>query len=65
MNRRQLIGSIALAGATAAEAQSQSATIDEERRRALQPVLERRKVHLQAVRDFEIDDSVEPFHGCV
>lgn len=80
MNRRRLLHSLALTGssATLVAAQSGSASIEalrnvaaahgvklsEERLRVLQGTLDQRKARIQLVRDFEIDDSIEPGNGC-
>lgn len=80
MNRRRLLHSLALtgSGATLASGQSGSASIEalrnvavahgvklsEERLGVLQGTLDQRKARIQQVREFEIDDSIEPGNGC-
>lgn len=77
-SRRRVFQALAAtAGVTAAAATAQEAadlaplrhvadahgvTLSDERLRVLQPVLERRKTSLQALRDFAIDESVPPTH---
>lgn len=38
--------------------------LNDERLQVLKPVLEHRAPQLRALREFEIDDTVEPAHGC-
>ena len=80
MNRRRLIHSLALTGGGAAITSGQSPApsiealrnvssahgvkLSEERLRVLQGTLDQRKARIQVVRDFEIDDSIEPSNGC-
>ena len=79
VNRRQVLQSLALTGAynTVAGGAESALTLDvlrnvsaahgsnlsDERLRVLKPVLENRLRRLQAVRDFEVDDSVAPTQG--
>lgn len=80
MNRRRLLHSLTLTGgaATIASGQATAPSIEalrnvaiahgvklsEERLRVLQGTLDQRKARIQVVRDFEIDDSIEPANGC-
>ncbi len=79
VSRRRLLQSFALAGGygTAAEgaepalplevlrhvSAAHGANLSDDRLRVVQPVLERRLPQLQALRDFELDDTVEPTPG--
>jgi len=79
VSRRRLLQSLALTGGGGSAAKAQQRTIpldvlrnvsaahgtnlSDERLRVVQPVLERRLLQLQALRDFEIDDAVEPTQG--
>lgn len=72
--RRRLLGALAAgagvlraqeldAGALAHVALAHGMTLDQGRLRVLQPVLARREASLRALRDFPLDDSVEPTQG--
>lgn len=79
VSRRRLLQSLALTGgcSTAAEGAEPAIALDvlrnvsaahgtnlsDDRLRVVKPVLERRLPQLQALRDFEIDDTVAPTHG--
>jgi hypothetical protein len=79
VNRRRLMRSIAL-GSGGALAQGQPSAppidalrsvaaahgmrLDDLRLRGLQPVLQRRSAQIQSVRDFPVDDTIEPHNGC-
>jgi len=79
VNRRQLLQSLALAGgySAAADGAEPAITLDalrnvsavhgaglsEDRLRIAMPVLEHRAPQLRALRDFEVDDTVEPTQG--
>ena len=80
MNRRRLFKSLAVASSgSLAQGQQEGSPIDalrnvshahgielnDDRLRILEPILRQRKTQLQAVRDFDIDDSVEPTNGCL
>ena len=56
-------GGVASAGDLRDVATAHGAALTEERLKILEPVLERRKRQLQALRDFKIDDSVAPTTG--
>ena len=83
ISRRRIFQSLALVGgpSTAEEGQEPVEGLDalrhvsaanginlsDERLRVVKPVLEHRKVQVQALRDFDVDDSVAPTqggHGC-
>jgi hypothetical protein len=77
ISRRRLFCSGLLSG-VAAGAQETDASLDparhvaaahgirlsEGRLRILKPVLDQRNARLRALRDFAVDDSVSPRHGC-
>lgn len=79
VSRRRLLQSLALTAgsSTAAEgaepaialealrnvSAAHGANLSDDRLRIVQPVLERRAAQLQALRDFEVDDTVEPTQG--
>lgn len=79
VSRRRLLQSLALTAgsSTAAEgaeptialealrnvSAAHGANLRDDRLRVVQPVLERRVAQLQALRDFEVDDTVEPTQG--
>jgi hypothetical protein len=76
VNRRRLLQSLALAGGQRATAQTaiemdalrnvagtHGANLSDARLRIVKPMLERRLVNLQALRNFEFDDSVAPTQG--
>jgi hypothetical protein len=79
VSRRRLFQSLALIGgrSTAAEGQQSGITLDvlrnvsaahgtnlsDDRLRVVKPVLEHRLPQLRALRDFEVDDTVEPTQG--
>jgi hypothetical protein len=81
VTRRRLVQSLALTagGASTVEAAEPATSMDalrhvsaahganltDDRLRIVKPVLEGRRSQLQAFREFEIDDSVEPTHGCL
>ena len=74
MLRRRLLGALAAgagvlraqaldAGALGNVATAHGMALDASRLRVLQPVLARREATLRALRDFPVDDSVEPTQG--
>jgi hypothetical protein len=75
VSRRRLFGVLAAGGTAAAQAPpigpdivrqlaaAQGLALSPERARVLQPILERRQAGLRALRDFAVDDRVEPAHG--
>ena len=79
VNRRRLLQSLALAGGYSAAADGadpaitlealrdvsavHGAGLSEDRLRIALPVLEHRLPELRALRDFEVDDAVEPTQG--
>jgi hypothetical protein len=74
VSRRRLFQSLALTagGSMAAEVSLEAlrsvsaahgANLSDDRLQVVKPVLENRLPQLQALRDFEIDDSVGPTHG--
>lgn len=74
VRRRRLLGALAAgagvlraqaldAGALGNVAAAHGMTLAEGRLRVLHPVLARREAALRALRDFPVDDSVEPAQG--
>jgi len=79
MNRRRLLHSLALTGAVGKAAEgaevaiplevlrnvsaAHGANLSDERLTAVKPVLEHRLPQLRALRDFAVDDTVEPTQG--
>ena len=79
VSRRLLFRSLALTAGTSVAVEAGESTItlealrnvsaahgtnlSDDRLRVVQPVLESRIAQVQALRDFEIDDSVAPTHG--
>ncbi len=80
VTRRRLFQTLAVTGgcAVAADAAEPAVTLDalrnvsaanginlsDDRLRVVKPVLEERQPQLQALREFDVDDSVEPTNGC-
>ncbi len=79
VSRRRLFQSLALASGCGAAAEAAESTgaldalrnvsaahginLSDDRLRVLKPVLEQRAARLRALRDFELDDAVEPSRG--
>jgi hypothetical protein len=67
VSRRRMFQTLAAGGLASADlrdvATAHGAALTEERLKILEPVLERRKRQLQALRDFKIDDSIAPTTG--
>ena len=79
VSRRQLVQSLALTGAYGAVADgaepaitldvlrnvsaAHGTSLSDDRLRVVKPVLESRQRQLQALREFEVDDTIEPTQG--
>jgi hypothetical protein len=62
--RRRLLQTIATAAALAPPAAAQApSAIPPDRLARLEPILKIRRAQVQALRDFEIDDSIAPLRG--